>query len=367
LARPSLLTALAAVQLLGCGLLSAQSDLAKPSTHYSETLDGASATLDYRSFPSRFTLDVTVSGNAIPSLDLQGRLLDVLLGRLLKDHPDAIGFDVLLGANRESLIEPLIEPLQRYLLSSPDWDSVRGLPPHGMRVGDFLSGAMNASDVLAPLDKACAAHGFGFVASGMNRIDIQKIPAMHGARLPLHIADIQFIVGKLAENPPSTPYSETSGDATATLDYVPFSQTPNVLFDVRLPGNAPPPLDLQGRLLDTLLGRALKDYPEATELYVLLGGNRQALIEPLDRILVSSPGWDSARGLPRHGRLGDFLTDAVNRSGMLNPLVKAFDAHGFTFELRDVNRIDIQRIPAMHGARLPLYIDNMGFIAKKKK
>jgi hypothetical protein len=365
---PSLPTALTTALLLGCGLLSAQPDLAKPLSHYNETLNGATATLDYRSSPSRFTFDVTVPGNAIPSLDVQARLLDVLLGRLLKDYPNAANFGIRLGANREALIEPL----QRYLLSSPDWDAVRGLPKpgrgRGRRLGEWLTDALNEGAILASLDKVCAAHGFGFVASGMNGIDIQKIPAMRGARLPLHIADIAFSAGKFEEHPPSTRYSETSGDATATLDYWQYSQPPStLLFDVRLPGEATPPLELQGRLLETLLGRALKDHPEATELFVLLGGNRQALIEPLGRILVSSREWDSARGLPRNGRLGDLLIDAVNRSGMLGPLVKAFDAHAFTFELRSVNRIDIQKIPAMHGARLPLYITEMDFIANKKK
>jgi hypothetical protein len=339
-------------------------------------LDGATATVDYfRSSPSRFssrfTFDVTVQGNVIPSLDLQARLLDVLLGRLLKDHPDSTYFRVRLGANREALIQPL----QRYLLNSPDWDSVhgRGLPPQNMRrsylrLGEFLTDALNLSGILAPLTKVFAAHGFGFSALGMNQIDLEKIPAMHGARLPLHIADVELIADVLEANPSLKRYTETSGDASATLDYVPFSRTlPELLFDVRLPGEATPPLELQGRLLETLLGRAFKDYPEATELYVMLGGNRQALIEPLDRILVSSPGWDSARGWSRHARLDDFLKETVNGSGMLDPLVKAFDAHGFTFELRTVNRIDVQKIPAMHGARLPLYITEMGFIAKKKK
>jgi hypothetical protein len=90
-------------------------------------------------------------------------------------------------------------------------------------------------------------------------------------------------------------------------------------------------------------------------------------MEPLDRYLINSPGWDSERWRPRHGRqLGDFLKESVNRSGILEPIARVFAAHGFTFRLRGINRIDIRKLPAFHGARVPYYIWEMDFLRDKE-
>jgi hypothetical protein len=163
------------------------------------------------------------------------------------------------------------------------------------------------------------------------------------------------------------PYTDKLGDTTATLTYWPTETGTDLIFKANDPGNALPSLEVQCELLDRLLGRVLSDHPTERRFEVALGSMQESFIQPLQRFLATSPDWDSLHGRPRQQRqLSEFLTEAINKSGILGPVVKTFGHHGLTLSIYGMSRIEIRRISSMNGARLPSYIWKMNFVAEKQ-
>ncbi len=121
-------------------------------------------------------------------------LVDVLLARVLHDHPDLQKMEVMFGEGRESFIPPL----NAYLVRSPDWNSRTGLPSHGPYRGFFIK-AFNSQKIFDPLQDAFRRNGYTFSLDGVGRIDIGKNPLMCNARLPKYI-DIMYFSAKRIES-----------------------------------------------------------------------------------------------------------------------------------------------------------------------
>jgi hypothetical protein len=163
------------------------------------------------------------------------------------------------------------------------------------------------------------------------------------------------------------PYVEKFGDSTGTLTYWPTETGSDLIFKASSAGNVLPSLEVQCELLDRLLGRVLKDHPTEDKFGIALSTMQEFFIPPLQRFLSTSPGWDSLRGRPRKDRqLGDFLTEVINTSGVLDLVVKTFDRHGLSLSASGMGRIDIQKLRSMNDARLPSYIWQMNFLARKR-
>lgn len=162
-------------------------------------------------------------------------------------------------------------------------------------------------------------------------------------------------------------YAEVFGNFQAKLTYWPHGETHSLVFSAVGPNNAVPSLNDQCRMLEKLLGRALKEHPRA-KYDVGIGTMRSSLMEPLDRYLVSSPGWDIKRGQAIDGPTKSyaFVVESVNKSGIADPIAKAFASYGYTFRLRGIDKMNIQKRPVFKGARLPEFIWEWRFEAQKQ-
>lgn len=124
------------------------------------------------------------------TLQDQANLIDILLARILHDHPDLVDMGVMFGEGRGSFIPPL----NVFLVQSLEWNSRTGLPRHS-RLGDFLVQVFNTQGILEPLQGAFKRNGFDFRLNGVNRIDIQKMPSVKSAHLPKY-TDVMYFSSK---------------------------------------------------------------------------------------------------------------------------------------------------------------------------
>jgi hypothetical protein len=116
-------------------------------------------------------------------------------------------------------------------------------------------------------------------------------------------------------------YAEVFGSFQAKLTSWPHGETHSLIFSAVGPNNTVPSLNDQCRMLEKLLGHALKEHPR-TKYDISIGTMSSSLMEPLDRYLVSSPGWDSKRGQAIDGPTTSyaFVVESVNKSGIADPI-----------------------------------------------
>jgi hypothetical protein len=162
-------------------------------------------------------------------------------------------------------------------------------------------------------------------------------------------------------------YTDTFGDVKAKLTYWPHGETHSLVFSAVGPNDTVPPLNDQCRMLGKLLGRALKEHPRS-KYDVGVGTMRDGLIEPLDRYLLASPGWDSKRGQASAGPTKSyaFVVESVNKGNIADPIAKVFAKYGYTLRLLGISKMNIQKRPAFNGARLPEFIWEWRFEAEQQ-
>ena len=162
-------------------------------------------------------------------------------------------------------------------------------------------------------------------------------------------------------------YTETFGTISAKLTYWPHGETHSIIFSAIGPKDTVPPLNDQCQIFEKLLGRLIKEHPRS-KYDVSIGTMRDALIEPLDRYLLDSPGWDSKRGQATAGPTKSyaFVVESVNKRKIAEPIAKVFAHYGYTFHLLGISKMNIEKRPAFHGAKLPEFIFEWRFEAEKQ-
>ena len=175
--------------------------LTGPTEHLSDNSAGFSAQLDYFVRPDDVLLvfGIGATGHPViplPSLAIQGRVLDRLLGQLAARHPELPGrLAVRFGASRTGLVEALDARLAQ---PGADWDGVRGRPRRG-QFGQVLQDNLSAVVNRSELAQAVAAHGYRLSLTGMNRTDVGAVQALGGAKLPTDITIMQFEARRLPD------------------------------------------------------------------------------------------------------------------------------------------------------------------------
>jgi hypothetical protein len=187
-------------------------------------------------------------------------------------------------------------------------------------------------------------------------------------------ASLAFTLHAQVESPPRSDieslgieYKDTFGNVNAKLTYWPHGETHSLVFSAVGPHDSISSLSEQCRMFETLLGRAIKEHPRA-KYDVSIGTMRDGLIEPLDRYLLSSPGWDSKRGQAVAGPTKSyaFVVESVNKGGIAEPIAKMFANYGYTLRLLGISRMNVEKRPAFNDARLPAFIFDWRFEAKKQ-
>jgi hypothetical protein len=163
-------------------------------------------------------------------------------------------------------------------------------------------------------------------------------------------------------------YEERGSGVVATINFYlkDLGPTPTLIFDAEpIDKKSIVPLEIQGQLLNVLLGRLFQDHPDITRLDLGFGGGRESLFPVLGQALIKSKMWDASRGRPLHGRLGDVIVTVFNNNNVAAPLAQAFHAHGFSLNLIEISRIDIEKDDRLNGARIPVHIDDILFEANR--